>query len=304
MKVVVLAGGTGGAMLAEGLAQVLPAGDLAVIANTGDDVELWGLHVSPDIDAVLYRLAGIFNESTHWGVADETFAALSMIGRLGEDTWFGLGDRDLATHVLRSHWMRTGMTLTEATGELCRRLGVATAVIPMSDQPVRTLIDTVGHGRLALQEYFVRERTEPEVIAVSVDNPGAAPSPAALGVLEAAELVLIGPSNPAVSIDPILGVLGPHLDAARTAAVTPLVAGASLKGPTLKMLQSLGRDATPAGLAAHYSRWAHTFVLDARDVEAKDRVAASGSRVVVLDTVMGEGSGRVRFARELLAALG
>ena len=304
MKVVVLAGGTGGAMLAEGLAAVLPPGDLAVIANTGDDVVLWGLHVSPDIDAVLYRLAGIFNEVSHWGIEEETFAALGMIARLGEETWFGLGDRDLATHILRSQWMREGRTLTEATAELGRRLGVETAVIPMSDQPVRTLIDTSDKGRLTLQEYFVRERTEAEVIEVALDNPGAAPSAAAFAVLAAADLVLIGPSNPVVSIDPILTILGDRLERRRTVAVTPVVAGVALKGPTMKMLRSLGRDASPAGVAAHYSRWAGRFVLDTRDSELRQRVEESGVEVLLLDTVMTGRSGRERFAADLLNALG
>lgn len=303
MRIVVLAGGSGGAMLAEGLDAVLPAGELTVIANTGDDVVLWGLHVSPDVDAVLYRLAGIFNEVSHWGIAEETFASLEMLRRLGEETWFGLGDRDLATHILRSEWMRSGMTLTEATAEIGRRLGVATAVIPMSDEPVRTFIDTVSKGRLSLQEYFVREGTEPEVAAVMIENAGAPPSPAAVAALESADLVVIGPSNPVVSIDPILSILGDRLDPARTVAVTPIVAGAALKGPTLKMLTSLGRDATPVGLATYYARWAGTFVLDARDSDQRSAIEALGAKVHVLDTVMAGAHGCARLARELLGAL-
>lgn len=304
MKVVVLAGGTGGAMLAEGLAAVLPPGDLTVIANTGDDVVLWGLHVSPDIDAVLYRLAGIFNETSHWGIAEETFASLGMLRRLGEETWFGLGDRDLATHVLRSEWMRSGMTLTEATAELGRRLRVATAVIPMSDEPVRTFIDTASRGRLSLQEYFVRERTEPEVTGVTIEGAGAQPSPAALAALESADWVLIGPSNPVVSIDPILAVLGDRLRPPRTVAVTPVVAGAALKGPTMKMLRGLGRDASPVGLAEYYARWAAVFILDSRDSEQASAIESAGTRVHLLDTVMAGSEGRARFAGELLGILG
>jgi len=303
VKVVVLAGGTGGALLAQGFDALLPPGDLSVIANTGDDVVLWGLHVSPDIDAVLYRLAGIFNDAAHWGIAGETFAALDMLKRLGEDAWFGLGDRDLATHILRSDWMRAGMTLTEATAELARRLGVATAVIPMSDEPVRTFIDTRTHGRLSLQEYFVRERTGPDVTAVTIDNPGALPSPAALAALEAADLVVIGPSNPVVSIDPILAILGDRLDPERTVAVTPIVAGAALKGPTMKMLDGLGRESTPAGVARYYSRWAAAFVLDSRDSDQRAAAEAGGSRVHVLDTVMAGPDGAFRLARDVLAAL-
>ena len=300
-RVVLLAGGTGGALLAEGLFGVLTPGTLTVITNTGDDLELWGLSISPDTDAVLYRLAGIFNEEAHWGVAGETFAGLGMLKRYGEPTWFGLGDQDLATHILRSSLLRSGMSPTAVTAELARRQNIGAAVVPMSDQPVRTRLRT-SVGRLELQEWFVRERQRPLVSEVELAGiEQARLSQAALEALQTADLVIIGPSNPAISIEPILALAGPSIPPARTVAVTPIVAGAALKGPTVEMLRGLGREATPTGVAAGYRAWASTFVLDRRDAQHASEIEALGYRVALLDTVMGGGEGRRRLASEILA---
>jgi LPPG:FO 2-phospho-L-lactate transferase len=299
MKVALLAGGTGGAMLAEGLQAVLPAGSLTVITNTGDDLELYGLAISPDTDAVLYRLAGIFNEKTHWGVEGETFAMLEMLKRYGEDTWFGLGDRDLAIHLLRTHLLSTGMGAAEVTADLAFRLELGARVIPMSEQPVRTKV-TTPKGRLDLQEYFVRERHALSVSAVEIEGVAdARPAPGVAEALEEADRIIIGPSNPAISIEPILAVVGKLVDPARTMAVTPIVAGAALKGPTVEILQGLGREATPTGIARGYRPYAETFVLDNRDAPEAAAIHALGYRVVLLDTVMTGPEGRRRLAEEL-----
>ncbi|HKA67011.1 MAG TPA: 2-phospho-L-lactate transferase [Solirubrobacterales bacterium] len=300
MNIALLAGGTGGAMLAEGLQGVLPAGSLTVITNTGDDLELYGLAISPDTDSVLYRLAGIFNEEAHWGVAEETFAMLDMLKRYGEDPWFGLGDRDLATHLLRTSLLNSGLGPAAVTAELAHRLKIRARVIPMSEQPVRTQV-TTPKGRLDLQEYFVRERHALPVSAVeSVGAEAARPAPGVAEALAQADRVIIGPSNPAISIEPILAVIGDLVDPAKTMAITPIVAGAALKGPTVEMLQGLGREATPTGVARGYQRYAKTFVLDHRDAAEAAAIHALGYRVVLLDTVMGGPDGRLRLAEELV----
>jgi LPPG:FO 2-phospho-L-lactate transferase len=299
--VVLLAGGTGGAMLAEGLYQVLPAGSLTVVTNTADDLELWGLSISPDTDSVLYRLAGIFNEESHWGVAGETFHMLEMLRRYGEAPWFGLGDRDLATHLLRTSLLAAGLGPAAVTAELARRLGVTARVIPMTEQPVRSLL-TTDKGRLQLQEYLVRERHLPEVKAVELEGLAAArPAPGVAEALAEADRVIIGPSNPAISIEPILAVAGRLLDRGRTLAVTPIVAGAALKGPTVEMLRGLGREPTPTGVARGYRDHAATFVLDHRDAAEAAAIHALGCRVAILDTVMVGAEGRRRLAEEILA---
>ena len=300
MNVCLLAGGTGGAKLAAGLADVLPAEDLTVVTNTGDDVTVWGLHVSPDVDAVVYRLAGLFDEERGWGVAEETFAALAMMGRLGEPDWFRLGDRDLAMHVLRTRLEGEGCRPTEAELEIQRRLGLEVRVLPASDRPVRVTVQT-DRGLLGLQEYFVRERCEPRLVAVDIE--AGPPSPETAAAVAQADLVVIGPSNPLISINPVLAVLGSGLDPARTAAVSPIVAGTSLKGPTAKMLAELGRPVEPATVAQEYRGRAGWFVLDSRDADAREQIEALGYRVVVADTVMPDRAGAARFARELLTAL-
>jgi LPPG:FO 2-phospho-L-lactate transferase len=297
---VLLSGGTGGAMLAEGLYQVLAPGSLTVITNTADDLELYGLSISPDTDAVLYRLAGVFNEETHWGVAGESFHMLEMLKRYGEEPWFGLGDRDLATHLLRSSLLAEGVGAAAVTAELARRLGLHARVIPMTDQRVRSLL-TTDKGRLELQEYFVRERQLPKVMAVEFEGlAGAVPAPGVAEALAEADRVIIGPSNPAISIEPILAVAGHLLDRSKTLAVTPIVAGAALKGPTIEILRGLGREATPVGVAAGYRDHAATFVLDHRDAALAPALHALGLHVVILDTVMGGAEGRRRLAEEIL----
>ena len=298
-----LAGGTGANRLACGLARALPPGDLSVVTNTGDDDEMWGLLVCPDTDAVLYRLAGIFNDEAGFGVRDESFHALEMLGRLGEPTWFGLGDRDIGVHLLRATLMRRGATLSEAVATIARRLGLDSAVIPMSDDRVRTRVATDG-GELSFQEWFVKRRCEPPVRGLRFEGlERAAPSPAAVDAVTAADLVVIGPSNPLLSIDPILGLLGPHLERRRVVAVSPLVQGRALKGPTVSMLAQLGEEATALGVARRYAKVAAGFVLDGKDSALSGSVAALGMELHVLDTVMTDAEDELRLATDLLEVL-
>jgi LPPG:FO 2-phospho-L-lactate transferase len=301
MRVALLAGGTGAARLARGLAAVLPAGALSVITNTADDEELWGLRISPDTDSVLYRLAGLFNESSGFGVRDETFHTLEMLGRLGEPTWFGLGDRDIGLHLLRESLRRGGATFTEAVAEVVRRLGLPAAVIPMSDDRVRTRVLSEA-GELSFQEWYVRDGCRPAVRGLRFDGAEAArASDAAVEAVGRADLVLIGPSNPLLSIDPILGVLGPHLDREQVVAVSPVVGGRALKGPTVSLLAQLGEEPSALGVARRYARVAAVYVLDRADAGLAGDVAALGLVPQVLDTVMEGGEGERRLARELLA---
>jgi len=268
---------------------MLQPGDLAVIANTADDDEFWGLLVSPDVDATIYRLAGVFDESVGYGQKGDTFLTLEALGRLGEPTWFRIGDRDLATHVLRSQMLNSGCRLTETSLELCRRFGLASHVLPMTDDKVRTRFVT-DRGTLSFQEYFVRERLAPALHSIDIAGGDAAEStPEVTAALVEADLVVIGPSNPLISIAPILKVIGPQLHRERTVAVTPIVGGAALKGPTVEMLRALGFDASPLEVARQYSSVAGTFVLDNRDAGAAGEIEAMGYRVIVCDTVMADG---------------
>jgi len=298
-RVAVLAGGTGGAKLAAGLAPLL-GDELAVITNTADDEEFWGLHVSPDTDAVLYRLGGIFNHETGWGVEDETFAVQGALERYGEDAWFGLGDRDIATHLIRSAAMRNGATLTQAADELRRRLGISANVLPVSNDRIRTRFDTDA-GTLSFQDFFVRHNCEPAIRGISFEGADTArPTLEALQALSAAEIVIVGPSNPLISIAPMQAVLGDVIDAEKTAVVSPLVAGKSLKGPTVSMMEQLGHAASALGIAQFYAGKARWFVLDERDHAYQSGIAALGFSVVTLDTVMNGPHGEQHFAGQLL----
>jgi LPPG:FO 2-phospho-L-lactate transferase len=303
VRVTLLSGGTGGARLATGLASVLPPGDLSIVANTADDEEFWGLLVSPDVDAILYRLAGVFNEATGFGVRDDTFHAQAMLGSLGEQTWFQLGDRDIGVHLLRATLLRGGLRLTEAVAHLARSFGIQVSVIPMSDDPVRTRI-RVDSGELSMQEWFVGERCGPVVRGIRLDGiESARPSPEAVAAVTNAEAVIIGPSNPLLSVDPILAVLGDSLDRERVTVVSPVVGGRSLKGPTVDMLRQLGEEATALGVARRYAGIAATIVIDRVDVDLLEPIRALGMRALVDDTVMEGADGERRLAASLLRAL-
>jgi LPPG:FO 2-phospho-L-lactate transferase len=279
----------------------VPRGHLTVIANTADDDEFWGLLVSPDVDAVIYRLAGVFNEDAGYGVKDDSFRVLEELGRLGEATWFRIGDKDFATHVVRAEMLRRGSTLTESALALCGRFGIDTDVLPMTDERVRTRFLT-DSGELSFQEYFVRERLGPALRAIQfagIDD--AKPTREVLSALEEADLVVIGPSNPLISIAPIIRVIGPHVPRERTVAITPIVRGAALKGPTVEMMRAVGPAPNPIEVARMYRDVSAAFVLDSRDRELAGELDALGFRTLVLDTVMADGG--VRLAAEILDAL-
>ena len=304
MKVVALAGGVGGAKLAAGLQDVLQEGDLSVVVNTADDFDLWGLHICPDLDTVMYTLAGMANPETGWGIAGESFESLNMLGRYGEDTWFKLGDRDLATHVLRTDCLRSGGTLTGVTATLSGALGVENAVLPMTDDSVSTVLQT-PEGRLEFQEYFVRRGQRDEVLAVELRGiEDARPSGEVLAAISGADAIVFCPSNPVVSVGPILAVPGMKeaLAASRApkVAVSPIVGGRALKGPADKMLLSLGHEASATGVAAMYSGLVDGMVVDSVDREERAGIEDIGMRVFVTDAVMRDARDRARLARETL----
>ncbi len=303
MNIVALAGGVGGAKLADGLQRVV--GDaLTVVVNTGDDFELQGLHISPDLDTVMYTLAGVANPATGWGVAGDTFNNLEMMSHYLADNWFRLGDRDLATHILRTKMLREGKTLGEATHELAHALGVRAAIVPMTDADVPTLVDT-DQGELAFQEYFVHRGWQPVVQAIRfADIEKARPSGAALQAIDRAEAIIFCPSNPFVSIEPILSLPGvreriKNAHAAKL-AVSPIVGGEALKGPAAKMFRELGIEPSALAVAQRYVGLLNCFVLDQVDAEQEEPIKALGMDVLVTNTVMQTEMDRERLARELI----
>jgi LPPG:FO 2-phospho-L-lactate transferase len=306
MKLTALAGGTGAAKLLRGLSRIMDPRDLTVIVNTGDDAEIWGLHISPDLDTVSYTLGGVIDEQKGWGLTDETFHALDQIARFGEPVWFNLGDRDLATHLHRTRLLREGRTLTEVTRSLAAALGVTATVLPMSDQPVRTRI--LGpDGWLTFQEYFVREKAQVEVRAV--DYAGAAASAPAPGVLDAiatADAVLVCPSNPITSVGPILSVPGlvEALGAtpAHVVAVSPIVGGAAVSGPAGRLMASAGLAVSAVGVARAYGAWLDRLVFDEQDRALADQIRAVGVTPVPAPTMMSSREAEITLARHVLSA--
>ncbi len=307
MRLVALAGGTGAAKLLRGLDAQLPPGAITVIGNTGDDAEIWGLHVSPDLDTVCYTLAGLIDEVRGWGLREESFRTLGEIVRFGEPTWFNLGDRDLAIHLHRTRLLREGQSLSDITAKIAADLGVRHAVLPMSDQPVRTRV--LGpDGWLAFQEYFVREKTQVEVRAV--EYAGATAAAPASGVLEsiaAADAVLVCPSNPITSIGPILAVPGitEALRAARgqVIAVSPIVAGRAVSGPAGRLMAARGLEVSAFGVAQAYAPWLDLLVVDSQDARDSSRIEAAGAGAVVTDTLMSGRREESALARRVLEAL-
>ena len=308
MRVALVAGGVGGSKLAHGLQQVLAPGHLSVIVNSGDDLDLWGLEVAPDLDTVLYTLAGIANPDTGWGIAGDTWNALAMLERYGEPAWFRIGDADLATHVRRTALLRQGVTRTQAALDMARALGVPSRVLPMTDQSVRTRVLTDA-GELDFQEYFVARRQEPEIRGIRLDGlESARPSPEALEAVRTAEVIVFAPSNPVVSIGPILALPGVREAIAgasvRRVAISPIVAGKALRGPADRMLTSLGHEASALGVARLYAGLVDVFVLDEADRELAPRVGELGMRAHVTDTVMVTPEDRALLARRVLEAAG
>lgn len=304
--VVALAGGVGGAKLAYGLYQVAGEG-LAVVVNTGDDFAHWGLHISPDLDTVMYNLAGINHPQQGWGLAGESFRAMDMVTAYGGETWFRLGDGDLGTHLMRTAALHDGQTLTAATRQLARGLGIQASLLPMSDSPVRTMVHT-DEGLLAFQHYFVRRQCEPRLQSLEFAGlDRAQPTVEVLAALRGAAVIVLCPSNPYLSLDPIL--LLPGLAEALSnlrapvVAVAPIVGGQALKGPAAKIMAELGVEVSAVEVARHLASriCLDGFVLDVADAGLADRVASLGITPLVTGTVMHTDEDKVRLAAEVLA---
>ena len=307
MRITALAGGTGAAKLLRGLARVVDPRELTVVVNTGDDAEIWGLHVSPDLDTVCYTLGGVIDEDKGWGLRDETFHALDQITRFGEPGWFNLGDRDLATHLHRTRLLHAGQSLTAITRRIAQALHVPATVLPMSDQPVRTRI--LGpDGWLAFQEYFVREKAQVDVRAVSYAGaPRATPAPGVTDALRGADAVLVCPSNPITSIGPILAVPG-IVEAlqntrATVVAVSPIVGGDAVSGPAGRLMASAGLPVSATGVARAYGGWLDVLVLDEQDRALADDVRTAGATPVPAPTMMTSREAEVTLARHVLGAI-
>ncbi len=304
MKVVALAGGVGGAKLAAGLQDALPDGDLTVVVNTADDFDLWGLRICPDLDTVMYTLADFANPVTGWGVRKESFNSLGMISVYGEDCWFKLGDKDLATHILRTNRLREGASLTEVTAGLVEALGARARILPMCDEPVATILDT-QEGPMEFQVYFVRRGQKDDVRGVELRGIEDAQITESVSVaLAGADLILLCPSNPIVSIWPVLAVPGMRkaLEAspAPKVAVSPIIGGRALKGPADRMLSSLGHESSATGVARIYEGLIDGMVVDLVDTAERAEIEALGVRVLETEAVMRDAEDRTRLAREVL----
>ena len=303
MRITALAGGVGGAKLLVGLDRVL-AGELTAIVNTGDDATIHGVHVSPDVDIVSYWLAGLADVERGWGIKGDSFSVVDALSRLGGESWFRLGDRDFATCIRRTQLLASGATLSAATDEITRTLGVRPRVLPMSDDSVRTKVVCTDGRTLEFQEYFVRERQRPAVAEVRFDGiADAKPAPDVLEAIEDADAVIVCPSNPVVSIGPIVGLPGVR-DALRVhervIAVSPIVRGAPLKGPADKLLQAVGAEVSASGVAALYADFCNVFVVDESDTEQLEPVEELGIEAVAFDTIMTDHDASERLATRLL----
>ena len=308
MKTVVLAGGVGGGRFARAIVESVPPADVTVIGNVGDDLEVLGVHVSPDLDSVLYALSGLNDEERGWGRADETWNALDTVGALGGETWFRLGDRDIGLHLVRTQALRAGRPLSEVTAQLARALGVETAILPATDDVLRTWIDTEA-GTFSLEEWFVARGHRDEVDAVRFEGAEEArPAPGVLEAIASAELLLLAPSNPFVSIAPILAVaeIRAALERRRVpaVAVSPLIGGRAVKGPADRMLARLAGGTSPAHVAGCYRGVVDTLVIDAADEDGADAVAELGVRPVVARTLMRDEDARRRLMESVLEAAG
>jgi LPPG:FO 2-phospho-L-lactate transferase len=304
---VVLCGGVGAARFLEGVVRVVDAETVTAIVNVADDAEFHSLHVSPDIDTVLYTLAGIVDPEHGWGVRGDTHVVQTALAELGDrDTWFQLGDRDLATHIHRTALLREGLTLTEITARLAGRLGVRARILPSSDERQATMVRT-DTGWLAFQEYFVHRRQQDTVREIRFDGAGT-PTPGVIDAIDAARVVLLAPSNPIVSIGPILALADVRAALARTSApivaISPIVGGEALKGPAAAMLASLGHEVSPVGVARLYADFLDVMVLDQRDAALAPRVAAAGPRAVVASTIMRDLNAKEQLARVAIDAAG
>jgi len=303
VKTVAFAGGVGGARLADGLRRVLPPEDLTVVVNTADDFEHLGLRISPDLDTVTYTLGGIENPETGWGRAEESWDFLDALARLGGPTWFRLGDRDLAVHILRTSLLASGQRLSAVTASIAGAFGIPVSLLPMSDDPVRTVVST-DDGELAFQEYFVARGCRPVVRGFRFEGAEEArPAPGVLEAMMQADVILLAPSNPWVSLDPILAVPGIRqaLRSKLVIGVSPIVGGRALKGPAAKMAAELGLPVSAETVAAHFLPVLSGFVIDTTDADQAAAIEQRGLRMLVTNTVMRDGECRAALAAEMLA---
>jgi LPPG:FO 2-phospho-L-lactate transferase len=305
--IVALAGGVGAARFLDGLARIVSPRQLFIIGNVGDDAEIHGLHIAPDLDTVMYTLAGIANRIQGWGLQGETFRCLDTLASLGGEAWFRLGDRDLATHFYRTDRLRAGARLSHVTRELCSALGVDARIVPVTDDRLRTMVRT-ARGRLEFQDYFVRRRARDAVRALDFAGARQAqPAPGIIQAIEEARAVILCPSNPFISIGPILAVRGIRKALRETrapvSAVSPIVGGRALKGPAAHMMKSMGYGASAAAVAKLYRDFVDVFVLDRADAKLAPAVEALGMRAVVTNTIMSGGAQRKALARAVLGAL-
>jgi LPPG:FO 2-phospho-L-lactate transferase len=305
--IVALAGGVGGARMAAGLAKLLPPAELTIVVNTGDDFEHLGLAISPDLDTVMYTLADLHNPATGWGQRDETWHFMETLEKLGGDTWFRLGDRDLAVHVMRTQLLSRGTPLSATTALLSQQFGIAQAIVPMSDTSVRTFVDT-DEGELAFQDYFVRRQCAPAVRGFRFAGSESARAPERLQELmhgNTVDAVIVCPSNPYVSIAPILAVQKIRDWLAQRAfpvvAISPIVGGAAVKGPAAKMMRELGVEPGPLAVATHYGDLVDGWVIDVQDAHDEQAIAALGKEVAVTDTIMTDGAKTRALADAVLA---
>jgi LPPG:FO 2-phospho-L-lactate transferase len=287
---VALAGGVGAAKFLRGLCKIVSSHDLLIIGNTGDDLELYGLHISPDLDIVMYTLAGVVDETKGWGIKDDTFHFIDSLRNLGFETWFRIGDRDLATHIIRTKLLSEGATLAEATAKLCKRFGVEAKLTPMTNEKVRTKILS-DNIIIDFQEYFVKNKTENEVKDVIFQGAeNAEPAPGVIEALTQAERIIICPSNPILSIGPMLTI--PKIREAiikrkaETVAISPIIAGKTLKGPADKVLRSMGYEASVIGVARYYREFINRIIIDRADSAQKPELEKLGFEVTIADTVM------------------
>ena len=303
MKIVAFAGGVGGAKLADGLSRCLPAKDLTVIVNTGDDFEYWGLKICPDLDTVCYTLAGLANPETGWGRSNESWQVFENMRTMGSADWFHIGDKDLATHIERTRRLKEGQTLSQVVHDFCQAWDVGPNILPATDQFLVTLVNTIEQGELTFQEYFVHQRCEPTVKNFRFDGLlNAQPAPGVLQAIHQADAIVFCPSNPWVSIDPILKIPGilPALLDKKVVAVSPIIAGQTVKGPAAKMFKELGFVPTATAVAKHYEKILSGFVLDLLDAELANELHNMGIPPLVVNTLMKTNVDRQKLAQDVL----
>ena len=303
-KIVCLAGGVGAARFLEGLFEVINPSNLTIVVNTGDDITIHGLHISPDIDIVIYTLAGIVDSSKGWGITGDSFRCLEMLGRYGYEPWFNLGDMDLATHINRSEMLSGGSTLVEVTETHRRALGVKPRILPMTNQRFETYIET-KLGVIHFQEYLVKRKAQDDILGIRfLGQECAEPAPGVLDAIHEADIIVICPSNPVVSISTILSVRGirESINSAKAvkAAVSPIIAGATVKGPADKMLRATGYEASALGIAKYYAGLIDLLVIDEEDAHLKPEIEKTGVRVHVTDTIMRDKQAKIRLAYETI----